>query len=66
MLKHNSKGHVTCDAVEDFGNAIRVAKSRCKNDAERAALQRRIEDGDPLFEILGELIPEHFIAEEFD
>jgi hypothetical protein len=65
MLKHNSKGHVRADNPEDFGEAIRVAKSRCKTDAERDALQRKIDAGEPLHEILRELAPEHFTAEEF-
>jgi len=66
MLKHNSKGHVRADKPGDFAEAIRVAKSRCKTDAERDALQRRIEAGEPLHEVLKELAPEHFAAEEFD
>jgi hypothetical protein len=65
VLKHNSKGHVRADKPEDFGEAIRVAKSRCKTDAEREALQRKIESGEPLHEILRELAPEHFSAQEF-
>ena len=66
MLKHNTKGHVRADKPGDFAEAIRVAKSRCKTDAERDALQRRIEAGEPLHEVLKELAPEHFAAEEFD
>jgi len=66
MLKHNSKGHVRAEKPGDFSEAIRVAKSRCKNDAEREALQRKIEAGEPLAEILRELAPEHFTPEEFD
>ncbi len=66
MLKHNSKGHVRAEKPGDFAEAIRVAKSRCKTDAEREALQRRIEAGEPLHEILKELAPEHFSAEEFE
>jgi hypothetical protein len=34
---------------------IALAKSRCKTDAEREALQRKIEAGEPLHEILQEL-----------
>jgi len=66
MLKHNSKGHVRAEKPGDFAEAIRVAKSRCKTDTEREALQRRIEAGEPLHEILRDLAPEHFAAEEFD
>ena len=43
-----------------------VAKSRCKTDAEREALQRKIEAGEPLHEILKDLAPEHLSFEEFD
>ena len=50
----------------DFAEAIRVVKSRCKTDAEREALQRKIEAGEPLHEILRELAPEHLSFEEFD
>jgi len=49
----------------DFAEAIRVAKSRCKTDAEREALQRKIEAGEPLHEILKKLAPEHLSIEEF-
>lgn len=66
MLKHNSKGHVRAEKPGDFAEAIRVAKSRCKTDAEREALQRKIEAGEPLREILKELAPEHLSFEEFD
>ena len=66
MLKHNSKGHVRAEKPGDFAEAIRVAKSRCKTDAEREALQRKIEAGEPLHEILRELAPEHLSFEEFD
>ena len=65
MLKHNSKGHVRADKPGDFAEAIRVAKSRCKTDAEREALQRKIEAGEPMHEILRDLVPEHFSFEEF-
>jgi len=65
MLKHNSKGHVRAEKPGDFAEAICAAKSRCKNDAEREALQRKIEAGEPLHEILKELAPEHFTEEEF-
>ena len=66
MLKHNSKGHVRADKPGDFAEAIHAAKSRCKSDAEREALQRRIEMGEPLHEILRDLAPEHLSFEEFD
>ena len=65
MLKHNSKGHVRAEKPGDFAEAIRVAKSRCKTDEEREDIQRKIESGEPLHKVLGEIVPEHFAAEEF-